>query len=193
MSEAALELDIPESTLRLWIRQGKIPVLPPKRGERGVRLTAQTVEELRQASPLAWDGSELVGGEAPGNNSSNSGSHSNSSDNSTGSNSGSSTLPPRADPTDADALVELVRLRERLAGAQTACRVHAARRAEQERIVTFLKEQLARSQEAEREMRLLALRAMTLPPAPERQAIEGETPPRAEPVPRSRRWWSWWR
>jgi len=196
VSEAALALDIPESTLRLWIRQRKVPVLPPKRGERGIRLTAETVAELRQSTPLAWDGSHLVGGE-PANNSNSSNndsgtdsdiisSISNNSRDSNNSNDNSSRI--------VELEAELARVRGRLDGAQTACRVHAARRTEAEKIISFLQGQIAERTEAEAQLRVLlgqqgvallkALERMALPPAE-----EGTITVEARPV---RPWWKRW-
>jgi hypothetical protein len=53
-------LDIPVRTLRAWIRQGKVPVLAPTEGSRGVRLSDRTLEELRQAKPITWDGERFL-------------------------------------------------------------------------------------------------------------------------------------
>lgn len=60
VSEAAELLEIPERTLRAWIRQGKVPVLAPTEGSRGVRLSERTVEELRQVKPVTWDGERFL-------------------------------------------------------------------------------------------------------------------------------------
>lgn len=49
VSEAAERLGIPDRTLREWVRTGKVPSLPPDFGDRGVRIPAQAIEDLRQA------------------------------------------------------------------------------------------------------------------------------------------------
>src|SRR5687768_13702263 len=60
VSEAAELLEIPERTLRAWIRQGKVPVLAPTEGSRGVRLSERTLQELRHVKPVTWDGERFL-------------------------------------------------------------------------------------------------------------------------------------
>lgn len=70
IADAAQLLQVSERTLREWVRSGRIPSLPAIPGERGARIAAGVVEELRQARPLAWDGSHLVDGAAAADGSS---------------------------------------------------------------------------------------------------------------------------
>jgi excisionase family DNA binding protein len=60
VSEAAELLEIPERTLRAWIRQGKVPVLAPTEGSRGVRLSERTLQEMRHVKPVTWDGERFL-------------------------------------------------------------------------------------------------------------------------------------
>jgi excisionase family DNA binding protein len=48
VAEAAALLSLPERTLREWIRLGKVEALPPRPGERGQRIPAAILEELRE-------------------------------------------------------------------------------------------------------------------------------------------------
>lgn len=189
IAEAAGLLGVGERTLREWARAGKIPTLPAIPGERGARIAVATVEELRQARPLAWDGSGLVdGGGAPRPAAEPDG--------------GERRLaaPPGGDrrqlaaedgasqPLAAVAGAELVaavgRERDHLAGE-----------------VEFLRRQLEAARQSEAELRVLlghqaaALRQLTERPALA-APIEGEAAPiapeTAPPAGRSRRWWRLW-
>lgn len=222
VSEAAQLLDIPERTLREWVRQGKIPVLPPTHGERGARITAETLEELRQARPLTWDGSHLVHPQIPcpveprpaADSSSSSGNAppaaaaaaNGSSGSSGGGNDPAAAAaangrgevahqlcelpPPGQEPAPADPS-EVEVLRARIEGAQTAARIHGARRADLERENAWLRSRVEHAEEAAQQLRLLLnqsernVQALT-ERLTERPALEGK-------VVRPRRWWSWWR
>jgi len=85
------------------------------------------------------------------------------------------------------AQLELAVVRERLAGAQEAVRLHAERVRAQAKDVGFLQAQLDQSREAERELRILLARLSTALPAPgEPKALEAKnvTPERGKA-----RWW----
>jgi len=88
---------------------------------------------------------------------------------------------------DQAAHLELAVLRERLAGAQEAVRLHAERVRGQAKEIGFLQSQLDRSREAEEQLRVLLARltAALPPPATERPALEARdiTPPQRV------RWW----
>jgi hypothetical protein len=86
---------------------------------------------------------------------------------------------------------ELAVLRERLAGAQEAVRLHAERVRGQSRDIGFLQAQLDRSREAEEQLRVLLARlTAVLPPpaAPPALAAMNVTP-----VSPKVRWWRFWR
>lgn len=58
VAESALILGIPTRTLHQWIKDGKITTRPPELGERGVRLVAATVENLRHTRAAASSGEQ---------------------------------------------------------------------------------------------------------------------------------------
>lgn len=218
--EAADIVGIPERTIHAWIKQGRIPVLAPPRGQRGVRLSAKTLDELREAKPLQWDGERFLGeiesappqqritASATSPQSSNPAvAPPHSSSTAAGPQQSSSVAaPPQTGPVGPVSLppaiaariseleAEVARLREKADGAQTACRVHAARRAETERIVTFQQQQMEHSRQAEVQLRvLLGQQGMALLKALERMALPPAESPAIEAEPAQRRpWWRRW-
>jgi hypothetical protein len=53
VAAAAQEIGCPERTLREWIRLGKIEAAPPRPGDRGARISAEVLEELRSTRAAA--------------------------------------------------------------------------------------------------------------------------------------------
>src|ERR1051326_8360926 len=53
VADAALVLDIPQRSLRQWIKEGGVPVIPPLIGQRGQRIPAATIREILANSPGA--------------------------------------------------------------------------------------------------------------------------------------------
>ena len=91
------------------------------------------------------------------------------------------------------ACLELAVLRERLAGAQEAVRLHAERVRGQAKDIGFLQAQLDRSREAEEQLRVLLARLTAALPAPaEPPALAAQNIP-PEPKARRIRWWQPWR
>jgi helix-turn-helix protein len=91
------------------------------------------------------------------------------------------------------AYLELAVLRERLAGAQEAVRLHAERVRGQAKDIGFLQAQLDRSREAEEQLRVLLARLTAALPAPaEPPALAAQNLP-PEPPARRVRWWQPWR
>jgi excisionase family DNA binding protein len=68
VAAAAAELGVPERTLREWIRLGKIEALPPRPGERGARISASTLEDLRTTKGEESEPSSLSVPAADGGN-----------------------------------------------------------------------------------------------------------------------------
>jgi hypothetical protein len=89
---------------------------------------------------------------------------------------------------------ELAVLRERLAGAQEAVRLHAERVRGQSRDIGFLQAQLDRSREAEEQLRVLLARlTAVLPPAVAVAAPKALEAINVTPAGPQVRWWQFWR
>jgi len=85
--------------------------------------------------------------------------------------------------------LELGVLRERLAGAQEAVRLHAERVRGQAKDIGFLQSQLDQSRKAEEQLRVLLARLTTALPSPdEPKALEARN---VTPAPRRSRWMFW--
>jgi hypothetical protein len=80
-------------------------------------------------------------------------------------------------------------LRERLAGAQEAVRLHAERVRGQAKDIGFLQSQLDQSRKAEEQLRVLLARLTTALPSPdEPKALEARN---VTPTPQRSRWMFW--
>jgi hypothetical protein len=91
---------------------------------------------------------------------------------------------------DEAAYLELAVLRERLAGAQEAVRLHAERVRGQAKDIGFLHAQLDQSREAETQLRVLLARVTAaLPPPEEKPALLAHP---VTPSPKKVRWWWPW-
>jgi hypothetical protein len=93
---------------------------------------------------------------------------------------------------DQAAYLELAVLRERLAGAQEAVRLHAERVRGQAKDIGFLHAQLDQSREAETQLRVLLARVTAALPSPEERPalLAGSL---AAPPKKVRWWWPWGR
>jgi excisionase family DNA binding protein len=185
VSEAAERVGIPERTLRAWIRQGRVPVLAPTEGSRGVRLSAKTLDELRQAKPLTWDGERFLGGTAAAEQQ--------QEGLAAAEQQHGSGMPAEERHGGSTAAAE-----ERQAGLPFVAYEELLAAADRERDhlldeVQFLRRQLEESRQAETQMRvLLGHHAATLRQLTERPALPATASVDPDP-PRRPRWWARWR
>jgi hypothetical protein len=208
-------LDIPQRSLRQWIKEGRVPVIPPLIGQRGQRIPAATIREILANSPGAREqGTDdesqntsvsisapypLSSPSAAGNSSS--GSNGNSGNSSSGGSSGSSNGNSGNNGSNGNA--EIVQDSGEILGSmRQALRLHARLRREEVRRyqdelahrdeeLTFLKERLIQAERESRETRLLMAQSVQAQQATARELEDLRL--KALSPPKKVRWWVLWR
>jgi excisionase family DNA binding protein len=187
--EAASRLGVPERSLRQWVREGRVPIIPPLIGQRGARIAASTVETLLAAGAAGDGGNTGMSGKSGSSTDGNTGAI--GMDGGTGSKSSSGNGGTGTTAQDES---------ETLHSVRQALRLHARMRREESRRyqeelahrdteLTFLKERLIAAEREGQETRLLMAQSVQAQQATARELEALREERAALMAPKKVRWW----